>query len=169
MSLITWIGRKRRQKTSTTKYTKYTKKDKRQKGKQRTKNKETRRAPMEIMYEEESYRIMGVCFEVYKSMGCGFLEAVYQECLEIELIDQNVPFQPQADLVISYKGRVLKQTYVPDFVLFDKIVLEIKAVKELAEEHRAQVHNYLRATGFRLGLLVNFGHHPQVEYNRIVR
>ncbi len=123
---------------------------------------------MEIKYKEESYRIMGVCFEVYRSMGCGFLESVYQECLEIELVSQDIPFQPQADLAIRYKGRLLKQTYIPDFLLFDKIVLEIKAVKELANEHRAQVHNYLRATGFRLGLLVTFGHYPQVEYERIV-
>jgi GxxExxY protein len=124
---------------------------------------------MEIMFKEESYRIRGVCFEVYKSMGCGFLESVYQECLEIEFEAQQFPFQPQGDLTLSYKGRQLKQKYTPDFLLFGKIILEIKAVKDLADEHRAQVHNYLRATGFRLGLLVNFGHYPQVEHERIVR
>ncbi len=124
---------------------------------------------MEIIHKEESYLIMGACFEVYGSMGCGFLEPVYQECLELEFLTQEIPFRPQADLAISYKGRLLNQKYFPDFLLFDKIVLEIKAVKALADEHRAQVHNYLRATGFRLGLLVNFGHYPQVEYERIVR
>jgi GxxExxY protein len=123
---------------------------------------------VEIIYKEESYRIMGACFEVYKEMGSGFVEPVYQECLELELALQNLPFRPQAALALRYKGKRLKRKYVPDFVLFGKIVLEIKAVKELADEHRAQVFNYLKATGNRLGLLVNFGHYPQVEYERIV-
>ena len=122
----------------------------------------------EVIFKEESYQIMGACFEVYKEMGCGFLEPVYQECLEIEFADQQLPFVPRSELSLRYKGRTLKQKYIPDFLLFDKIVLEIKAVKELANEHRAQVHNYLKATGFRLGLLVNFGHHPLVQYERIV-
>ena len=123
---------------------------------------------MEIVYKDESYQIMGACFEVYKEMGCGFLESVYQECLEMEFTLQGLIYRPQAELALSYKGRRLKQTYIPDFLLFDKIVLEIKAVKELASEYRAQVHNYLKATGFRLGLLVNFGHYPKVEYERVV-
>ena len=123
---------------------------------------------MEIVYKEESYRIMGACFEAYKEMGCGFLEAVYQECLEMEFAAQGIPFVPQAELGLKYKGRVLKQIYVPDFICFDKIILEIKAVTELSDVHRAQVHNYLKSTGFKLGLLVNFGHYPKVEYERIV-
>jgi GxxExxY protein len=123
----------------------------------------------EIIYKEESYRIMGACFEIYKEMGCGFVEPVYQECLEVELALQELPFQPQQKLTLTYKGRPLRESnYIPDFFLFDKIILEIKAVKELADEHRAQVHNYLKATGFRLGLLVNFGHYPLVQYERIV-
>ncbi len=124
---------------------------------------------MEILYKEESYRIMGACFEVYKEKGCGFLEAVYQECLEIKLGLQEIPFKPQAELSLFYKGRLLKQRYVPDFLCFDKIVVELKAVSQLTDEHRAQVHNYLKATGHRLGLLINFGHHPQLESVRIVR
>lgn len=123
---------------------------------------------MEIVFKEESYKIMGACFEVYKEMGCGFLEAVYQECLEIELATQGIPFVRQAELAICNKSRLLKQKYIPDFVLFGKIVLEIKAIKALADEHRAQVHNYLKATGMRLGLLVNFGHFPKVDYERVV-
>jgi GxxExxY protein len=122
----------------------------------------------EIIYKEESYRIMGACFEVYKEMGCGFLEPVYQECLEIELASQGIPFRPQVKLALQYKGKTLKQVYVPDFVCWGMIVVEIKAVKELAPEHRAQVHNYLHATGYKLGPLVNFGHYPKVEYERIV-
>ena len=121
-----------------------------------------------IIYKEESYRIMGACFEVYKEKGCGFVEPVYQECLEMELGLQGILFQPQVGLALAYKGRPLKQKYVPDFICFEKIILEIKAVSQLNDEHRAQVHNYLRATGYKLGLLVNFGYYPGVEHERIV-
>jgi GxxExxY protein len=123
---------------------------------------------MELLFKEECFRIMGACFEVYKEMGCGFLEAVYQECLELEFRTQDIPFKAQAELTLSYKGKQLKQRYFPDFILHDKIVLEIKAISDLAAEHRAQVHNYLRATGIRLGLLVNFGHYPKVTWERII-
>lgn len=122
----------------------------------------------DIVYRDESYRILGACFEVYKEMGCGFVEPVYQESLEIEFGLQGISFEPQVQLPLAYKGSPLKGKYIPDFLLFNKIVLEIKAVKFLADEHRAQVHNYLRATGFRLGILVNFGHHPGLEHERIV-
>jgi GxxExxY protein len=122
-----------------------------------------------IVFKDESYKIMGACFEVYKEKGPGFVEPVYQECLEIELGLQGIPFVAQGELELTYKGRQLRQTYRPDFVCFGKIIVEIKAVSALADEHRAQVHNYLKATGYRLGLLVNFSHHPQLEYERIVR
>ena len=121
----------------------------------------------DLLYPEESYQLMGACFEVYKEKGCGFLEAVFQECLELELRDRGIPFIQHPSLTLSYKGRPLRQTYTPDFLCFGKIILEIKAVSKLADEHRAQVHNYLRATGHRLGLLVNFGHFPKVEHERI--
>ena len=111
---------------------------------------------------------MGACFEVYKEKGCGFVEPVYQECLELEFGLQGILFQPQVGLALAYKGRPLKQKYVPDFTCFGKIILEIKAVSALNDDHRAQVHNYLRATGYKLGLLVNFGHYPGVEHERIV-
>ena len=125
-------------------------------------------AAMSIVLKEESYQVMGSCFEVYKEMGCGFLEAVYQECLELELTARGIGYQAQPTLKLSYKGRPLKQTFSPDFVCFDRVVLEIKAVKDLTDQMRAQVHNYLRVTGHQLGLLVNFAHYPQVEYDRIV-
>ncbi|MEW6207021.1 MAG: GxxExxY protein [Acidobacteriota bacterium] len=124
---------------------------------------------MELIYKEESYRIVGACFEVYKEMGCGYLEPVYQECLEMELLGQGIPFKPQAELVLSYKGKSLKHKYVPDFICYDKIIVEIKAVVGLTDLHRAQIQNYLKATGYKLGLLVNFGHYPKLEYERIVR
>lgn len=124
---------------------------------------------MSIVLKSESYAIMGACFEVYNDKGCGFLEPVYQECMEIELALRCVTFQAHASLGLSYKGRALKQRYVPDFVAFDQIIVELKAVTALTDEHRAQVHNYLKAGGYRLGLLVNFGHYPKLEYERIVR
>ncbi len=111
---------------------------------------------------------MGACFEVYKLKGCGFLEAVYQECLEIEMELREVPLQARAELVLTYKDRTLKHRYQPDFVCFEQIIVEIKAVSQLSHDHRAQLHNYLRSSGLRLGLLVNFGHHPLLEYERIV-
>jgi GxxExxY protein len=123
---------------------------------------------MGIIYKEESYEIMGACFEVYREKGCGFLEAVYQECLEMEFGDRRIAFKAQPSLAISYKGRLLKSTYTPDFICGNKIIVELKAVSALTDEHRAQLQNYLRAAGFRLGLLVNFGHYPKLEYERIV-
>ena len=121
-----------------------------------------------LIYKEDSYKILGACFEVYRERGCGLLEAVYQECLEIEFGLHNIPFSSHAALTLYYKDRKLKQTYVPDFECYEKIIVELKAVKELCDEHRAQVFNYLRATGYQLGLLVNFGHYPKLEYERIV-
>jgi GxxExxY protein len=123
----------------------------------------------EILFKDEAYKIVGACFEVYNEQGCGFVEPVYQECLEIEFGLQGIPFQAQRQLQLSYKGRQLKQTYIPDFMCYEKLIVEIKAVSQLCDEHRAQVHNYLKATGFRLGILINFGHHPKLEYERIVR
>ena len=123
----------------------------------------------EIVYKAESYAIIGACFEVYNEKGCGFLEPVYQECLGIEFEYQRIPAVTKPSLVISYRGRILKQTYEPDFVCFGRIIVELKAVSALADEHRAQLLNYLHATGFALGLLVNFGHYPKLEYERIAK
>lgn len=118
--------------------------------------------------KEETYRIIGACFEVYKEEGCGFLEPVYQECLEIELGLQSIPFKPQQSLGLRYKGRQLKKTYEPDLICFGDIIVEIKSVSQLLDEHRAQLINYLHAAGFEVGLLVNFGHYPGLEYERFV-
>ncbi len=121
-----------------------------------------------VIYADESYKITGACFEVYKEMGCGFLEQVYQECLEIEFEFQKLPFDPQKEIKLNYRERELKKTFIPDFICYEKIIVEIKAVSKLTDEHRAQMLNYLHATEFRLGLLVNFGHHPKLESERIV-
>jgi len=122
----------------------------------------------ELIYKEESYAILGACFNVYKTMGCGFLESVYQECLEIEFEYQGIPFSSQKELKLTYRDKELKQTYRPDFICFDKIIIELKAISKLVKGHEAQVINYLNATGLKLGLLVNFGHYPKLEYKRIV-
>ena len=121
-----------------------------------------------ILYEAETFAIRGAVYEVYREMGSGFLEAVYQECLQREFLQQGIPFQAQVELALAYKGESLTQTYRPDFICYDRIIVEIKAVKEIGPEHRAQVYNYLRATGIRLGLLVNFGHYPKADIHRIV-
>jgi GxxExxY protein len=123
---------------------------------------------MELLYKDQSYAIIGACFEVYKEKGNGFVEPVYQECLELEFDFQKIPFIPQSTLQLTYKGVELKQRYIPDFFCYEKIIVELKAVKQLTDEHRAQVLNYLNATGLRLGLLANFGHYPKLEYERII-
>jgi GxxExxY protein len=122
----------------------------------------------ELIYKAECFLVIGACFEVYNEKGCGFTEPVYQECLEIELGLREIPFESQASLPLSYKQRPLRQRFQPDFVCMNKIILEIKAVSALVDEHRSQVLNYLNATGFRLGLLVNFGRHGSLEWERIV-
>lgn len=121
----------------------------------------------ELVYSDESFRIIGACFEVYKDKGCGFREPVYQECLGIEFEIQEIPAISHPGLILEYKGRKLEQQYFPDFVCFGKIIVEIKAVDCLTDAHRAQVLNYLRATNFQLGLLINFGHYPRLEHERI--
>ena len=122
----------------------------------------------DLILADESYKIIGACFEVYKEKGCGFLEAVFQECLELELRLQRLPFETQKVIPLTYKGLPLGQTNKADLVCFGKVLVELKAVSELADEHHAQVLNYLHATGFRLGLLVNFGHYPKLQWERIV-
>jgi len=121
----------------------------------------------ELVYTEECYKLIGGCFEVYEEKGGGFRESVFQECLELEFGIQGIPFDRQRDLRLEYKGHLLKQGFVADFVCYDKIIVELKAVSNLTDEHRAQVLNYLNATGYRLALLVNFGHHPKLEWERI--
>ena len=121
-----------------------------------------------VIYKDESYLIQGAIFEVYREIGVGFIESVYQECLEKELTIRNIPFQSQQEFTISYKGNLLRQVFRVDLVCYEKILIELKAVRELNDEHRAQVMNYLKVTGYRLGLLVNFGHFPRVAIERIV-
>jgi GxxExxY protein len=121
-----------------------------------------------IIYKNECYAIQGAVFEVYREMGHGFLEAVYQECLLKELQSRKIPCAAQPMLRLFYKDQLLEQVYIPDFVCYDKIIVELKSVKMIAAEHTAQVINYLRATDIKLGLLVNFGSYPKATINRLV-
>lgn len=121
----------------------------------------------ELIYKDECYKIMGACFEVYADKGCGFHEPVYHESLEIEFRLSKIPVVSKPKLSLEYKGYPLSQGYEPDFVCFGKIIPEIKALTHLIDGHRAQVLNYLKASGFELGLLVNFGRYPKLEWERI--
>ncbi len=124
---------------------------------------------MEIVFKKESYAVMGACFEVYKEKGPGFLEPIYHECLELEFEAVQLPAVSKPRLEIEYKGKKLKHRPEPDFVCYGKLILEIKAVKDLTDQHRAQLLSYLRATGIELGLLVNFCGLEELQWERILR
>ena len=119
-----------------------------------------------LLYEAESYAIRGAVYEVYKILGNGYLEEVYQSALEEELRLRNIPFQAKKQLRAVYKGRDCG-IYIPDVICYDKIILELKAVELLHEKHRAQLMNSLKMTGLKLGMLVNFGAYPKVSIVRI--
>ena len=121
-----------------------------------------------IIFKDESYLIQGAIFDVYREMGCGFLESVYQECLERELSLQSIPFISQQELKLQYKGQALSQIYKPDIVCYNSIIVELKALSKTTPQHKAQIMNYLKASGVKLGLLVNFGNYPKVTIERIV-
>ena len=121
-----------------------------------------------LLYSDLTYAINRAAFHVYNKLGHGFLEAVYQEALEIEFQRRNIPYEREKELKITYDGVELKQTYKADFVCYGKIIIELKAVSALDDAHRSQVYNYLHATGFKLGLLYNFGCSDELEKERIV-
>lgn len=118
----------------------------------------------ELVYWEESYKSIGACMEVHKVLGCGFLEAVYQDALAIEFSKRGIPFEQEKELEIPYKDAILNKRYYSDFICYNKIVVEIKALSSLTSDHEAQVLNYLKATGHKLGLLINFGE-ESLKYN----
>ena len=122
----------------------------------------------EIYFKDECYDIQRAIFDVYREMGGGYLEAVYQECLEKEFHFRSIPFESQKKLKLTYKGIPLEQIYKPDFICYGSIILEIKAVKETCAAHKAQLGNYLNSTGMKLGLLVNFGAFPKATVERFV-
>ena len=121
----------------------------------------------QYLYQSECSQIINACFDVHNTLGAGFLEPVYQEALAHELIKRVIPFERERRLDVFYKEIKLVKFYVADFVCYDKIILEIKANDGIIEEHLAQVLNYLKATNFKLGLLINFGT-PRVQIKRVI-
>ena len=119
------------------------------------------------MTDQRTYKIIGAALEVHKELGCGFLEAVYQEALKREFSAQKMPFKSQHVVEISYKGKPLDKTYQPDFVCFNEIIVEIKALAKLTGIEEAQLINYLKATGLKVGLLLNF-RSKSLEHKRLV-
>ncbi|MBW2072855.1 MAG: GxxExxY protein [Deltaproteobacteria bacterium] len=119
------------------------------------------------MKDQRTYRIIGAAMEVHRELGQGFLEAVYQEAFEKELTLQHIPFKVHPDVAITYKGQLLEKTYQPDFVCFDEIIVEIKALADLSSTEQAQLINYLKASGLKIGLLINFGA-ASLQYRRFV-
>lgn len=121
-----------------------------------------------IILGDESYAIVGAAIEVHRELGPGFLEAVYQEAMEIELASRGIPFVAQTRIRVRYKERTLNRDYVADLVCYDQVIVEIKALSRLSGKEEAQTINYLKATGLRLGILLNFGSHGKLEWKRLV-
>ncbi len=120
-----------------------------------------------IIYKEESYEIIGKCMEVHKNLGSGFLEIVYKDALEYEFKNAEIPYEREKEYIVNYKGRILPHKFYADFVVFDKIILEVKGISGISDEHIAQTINYLKVSGNKLGLIVNFGE-LSLNYKRIV-
>jgi len=122
----------------------------------------------ELILKDEVYSIVGCAIEVHKELGFGFLEAVYQEAMELELTQRRIPFEAQLPLAISYKGQLLRKEYNADLICYGQIIVELKALERLSGREEAQLLNYLKATGYRVGLLINFGNSPKLEWKRFV-
>ncbi len=118
---------------------------------------------------EEVYAVIGAAVEVHKELGPGFLEAVYQEAMEIELAMRGIPFESQKSLKLCYKGQLLKKEYIPDLLCFGKLIVDLKAMDRLSGKEEAQILNYLKASGLKVGLLINFGSSPKLEWRRYVK
>ena len=123
---------------------------------------------VDLIYKEEPYQIIGVAIEVYNELGSGFLESVYQEAMEIESRKRNLPFTSQKELKIKYKEFTLYKEYNADLIYFESVLVELKALERLSGKEESQVINYLKATGLKLGLLINFGSNKKLEWKRFI-
>ena len=122
----------------------------------------------ELYLKEEVYAVIGAAIEVHKELGCGFLEPVYQEAMCIELTERKILYKPECNLAIEYKGRILHKTYCADFICYEQMVVEIKALDKLYPRDEAQMLNYLKATRLKVGVLINFGAHGKLAWKRLV-
>jgi GxxExxY protein len=122
----------------------------------------------DLHLKDEVYAVVGAAIEVHKELGCGFLEAVYQEAMGLELMDRNIPHKPECKLAIQYKGRILKKNCCADFICFEQLVVEIKALEKLNSRDEAQLLSYLKATRLKVAVLINFGAHGKLEWKRLV-
>ncbi len=125
------------------------------------------RITMELLHGDTTGRIIGAAMEVHSTLGCGYLEAVYQEALLLEFVARGIAFEAQPSLSLAYKGKVLNQMYRPDFIVEGKVVVELKALSRLTSTEEAQLINYLKGTGAEVGLLLNFGT-KSLEWKRLV-
>ncbi len=121
----------------------------------------------EIIYKSESFKIIGLCMEVHNNLDRGFLEIVYKDALEYEFVKNKIPYEREKEYIVKYKDVILPHKFYADFVVFDKIILEVKGISEIPEEFIAQTINYLKVSGCKLGLIVNFGE-MSLKYKRIV-
>jgi GxxExxY protein len=124
---------------------------------------------VELLFKAEVFNIVGAAIEVHRELGPGFLEAVYQEAFEIELSARSIPFESQKHLHLSYKGSQLQKEYVADLVAYDKIIVELKALESLSGTEESQIINYLKATGLKVGVLINFGSNGRLEWKRFIK
>lgn len=127
-----------------------------------------RESDKELLYPDESYAVRGAFMEVHRVLGAGFLEDVYQDCLRREFLIRGIPFDEKPRLRILYKGEEIEHHYIPDFVCYGKMIVEVKAIAALSDEHFAQLRNYLSVTGFRVGFLVNFHDFPKLNIRRMI-
>jgi len=123
----------------------------------------------ELIYEKEVYKIIGAAIEVHKELGSGFLESVYEEAMTIESEIRNILFETQINLPIRYKSRKLKKEFIADYIGYNKIIVEFKCIPQLTKNEEAQIINYLKATGLKLGLLINFGSKSKLEWRRYIK
>jgi GxxExxY protein len=128
----------------------------------------TKKMQGELLYKAEVYAIIGAAIEVHRNLHSHYLEAVYQEAMEIELADRGIPFIPQAEIQIYYKDRPLKKKYFADFLCYDKVIVEIKVMERLTSREQAQILNYAHATRMRLGVLINFGDPGRLDWERLI-
>ena len=121
-----------------------------------------------ILFKKEVFEIIGAAIEVHKELGSGFLESVYEEAMTIEATKKEIPFQTQVKIPIQYKDQTLKKEFIADCIAFDKIIIEFKCIAKLSRVEEAQIINYLKATGMKVGLLINFGSMNKLEWKRYI-